>query len=157
VKAFSFRLEQALRWRSAQSTLQEARVSAAGAVVARIQAQLDALQEQLRLSALQIRQTPTGEALNAHAEFNRHAERHIREFGKQLHDARRKLSAEMSLLIQARRRLQLIEDDKEVSRERWQKEFEKETADFADESHLGKQQAEKARLRRLQSHAKVLI
>ncbi len=149
MKTFTFPLEQALRWRGTQQTLLEARVAAAAATVARIQAQLDSVNQQLHLSAAQIRQAPSGEALNAHAGFSRQASLKLREHEKQLHEAQRKLNAEMNLLIQARRRLKLIEELKTAARDRWQRDLEKETADFADERHLA---ARAAKNRALQSN-----
>jgi hypothetical protein len=151
MKTFTFRLEQARRWRSAQLIIQEGRVSAAGAAAARIQAQLDGVIDALRSSTARIRENPTGDVLNAHAEFSRRADRRIRELQKRVEEARRALSVEMAVLVQARRRLQLIDDLKTTERAEWQKDFDKEIANFVDESHLGKLQAEKTRIRRLQS------
>jgi flagellar export protein FliJ len=156
MRAFSFRLEQARRWRNAQLIVQEAKVSAAGATIARLQGQLDAAIEALQASAALIREAPTGETLNAHAEFTRHAHRRIPELQKRVLEARRTLNAEMSLLIQARRRSQLIEDLKDSEKAAWQKDFDKETAEFVDESHLGQLQAERTRLRRLQSQVTIV-
>lgn len=145
MRAFHFRLEQARRWRSAQLIIQEGKVAAAGAAVARIQARIDSIIHAIRQSATVIRQYPLGEVLCAHADFCRYSGRKVRELQKQLSEARRVLSVEMSNLIQVRRRLQLIDDLKTAEQTKWQKALEKETADFVDESHLGKLQAIRSR------------
>jgi len=145
MRAFHFRLEQARRWRSAQLVIQEGKVSSAGATVARIEARIDGIAQSLRSSVAAIREYPLGEVLAAHSDFCRHAGRQIRELQKQLAEARRLLSLEMNHLIQARRRLQLIEDLKAGERAKWEKAFEKEISDFVDESYLGKLQAVQSR------------
>ncbi len=146
MKAFHFHLEQARRWRTAQVTLQEARVSKAAAIAAKIQAQLDATSGELRASAVQIRTGSSGEALSGYADFARQAGRRIRELQKHAQDAGRALSVEMNLLIQARRRLRLLDDLKEGDRQEWQKAFDKETADFVDDSYLAKRNQVQSRL-----------
>lgn len=140
MKAFQFRLEQARRWRSAQLVIQEGKVSVAGAAVARLQARIDNITQTIRSSAAVIREYPLGEVLGAHSDFCRQAGRQMRDFQQQHSEARRVLNMEMNNLIQARRRLQLIEDLRDAERTRWEKAFEKETADFVDESYLGKLQ-----------------
>jgi hypothetical protein len=145
MRAFHFRLEQARRWRSAQLIIQEGKVSVAGAAVTRIQARIDSVIQAIRQSTTVIRQYPLGEVLSAHSDFCRSAGRQVRELQKQLSEARRVLSVEMANLIQVRRRLQLIEDLKTGERTKWEKELEKETADFVDESYLGKLQALRSR------------
>lgn len=140
MRAFQFRLEQARRWRSAQLVMQEGKVSIAAAAVARLQARIDNITQAIRSSAAVIREYPLGEVFGAHADFCRQAGRQIRELQPQHAEARRVLNGEMNQLIQARRRLQLIEDLKDGERTRWEKAFEKETADFVDESYLGKLQ-----------------
>jgi hypothetical protein len=145
VKAFQFRLEQARRWRSAQLVIQEGKVSAAGAAVARLQARIDNITLAIRSSAAVIREYPLGEVLGAHSDFCRQAGRQMRDFEQQHSEARRVLNVEMDHLIQARRRLRLIEGLRDAERTRWEKAFEKETADFADESYLGKLQAARNR------------
>jgi hypothetical protein len=138
VKAFKFHLEQARRWRSAQLILQEARVSKAAAIAAKIQEQLESTTDALRESGVRIHKGGSGEMLGAYADFARQAGRRIRELLKHAEDAARALRVEMNLLIQARRRLQLLDDLKEGERDDWQRAFDKETADFVDESHLAK-------------------
>lgn len=138
MKAFQFRLEQARRWRSAQLVIQEGKVSVAAAAVARLQAGIENLTQAIQASAAVIREYPLGEVFGAHADFCRQAGRQIRDLQQQHSEARRILTAEMNQLIQARRRLRLIEDLKDGDRTRWEKACEKETADFVDESYLGK-------------------
>jgi hypothetical protein len=145
MRAFSFRLEQARRWRGAQLVIQEGKVSVAGASVTRLEARLDNVTETIRSSAAVIREYPLGEVLAAHSDFCRQAGRQVRELQKQVSEARRVLSAEMAQLIQTRRRLQLIDDLKDSERSQWEKDLDKEVSDFVDESHLRKLQAARTR------------
>jgi hypothetical protein len=141
VKAFKFRLEPARRWRETQVTLQEARVGIAVARLGGIQAQLEGVRDAQRRSVLQIREAPTGETLNAYADFSRRADRQLLELEKQAIDARRALASEMSLLTQAKQRLRLIEELKTTANINWHKEFNREIETFAGETFLGRLQA----------------
>lgn len=85
-----------------------------------------------------MRRAPTGETLSAWADYARQSAGRIRNLEKQLLEARRELSAETKQLAQARRRLRLLEKLRERQQARWQREFDRETAAFADEAFLAR-------------------
>ena len=141
MKAFRFQYESALRWRNAQLSLQDARVSAAAAAQTRLHGQLQAIEDALRRSQEEIRAHPTGESLGAHAAFSRLAARHMAGLQKNLEAAARQLAIELNLRMEARRRAQLLENLKSGHQAHWQADLDREISTFADEQHLFKMMA----------------
>jgi len=138
MKAFSFRLEQVLRWREIELGLQRARTAAAIGKVSQLRSLLDSQKEEAALSAEQIRRGPTGIAL---ASYSRHLETErvrTRETGEQLVAAQRALSAETDHLLAADRKLRLLENLREAGHREWRMEHDRELAAFADEAFLGR-------------------
>jgi flagellar export protein FliJ len=138
VKAFSFRLEQVLRWRDMQVDLQKARVAAASSHVSQLRSALDTRRTEVAMGAAQIVREPTGVALASYAAFMEKSRARIRELEEQVAAAQRALTAEMDRLIEANRRLRLLEDLKRKGHGHWQREMDRELAAFADEAFLGR-------------------
>jgi len=138
MKAFTFRLEQARRWRETQVDLMKLRAAAAAGRLAGIEAELEAERSGLSTAAARILDGPTGGALESYARFIEKSRAHIRDLEAQSLAAKRTLTLEMNRLIEANRRLKLIENLKHAGRERWRKEFNGELADFADEAFLSR-------------------
>jgi len=137
MKAFSFRLEPALRWRAALVDLGKTRAAAAASRVARIDAELESQRSGLSTAA-RILDGSTGGALESYARFKEKSHARIRDLEGQAIAARRLLTLEMNRLIELNRKLRLLENFKHSSHGRWRKEFDRELADFADEVFLAR-------------------
>jgi hypothetical protein len=136
MKAFSFRLEQALRWRAAQVNLGKTRAAAAAARVAAVAGDLEAQRSLLSTAATRILDGPTGGALESYARFKEKSHARIRDLEAQALIAQRTLTLEMNRLMEANQKLRLLENLRNASQGRWRKEFDRELADFADEAFL---------------------
>jgi hypothetical protein len=136
MKAFSFRLEQARRWRETQVDLGKTRVAAAAGRLAGIEEELEAERSGLSTAAARILDSPTGGALESYARFIEKSRAHIRDFEAQSLAAKRTLTLEMNRLIETDRKLRVLDNFKHASQERWRKEFDRNLADFADEAFL---------------------
>src|SRR5580693_598836 len=101
MKAFAFRLEQALRWRETQVRLQKSRVAAAAGRLAEIEAIFHARRSELSIAAAGIVDCPTGSVLEFYAGFKEKARARIRDSEAQALAAQRTLALEMNRLIEA--------------------------------------------------------
>jgi hypothetical protein len=136
MKAFTFRLEQALRWRQTQVGLQKSRVAGAAGRVAEIEAILKPLKAGLSGAAADIIHESSGGALGSYASFRERSRARIRDCEAQAAVAQRTLSLEMNRLIEANQKLRLLENLRRTHRGRWHREFDHELAAFADEAFL---------------------
>jgi hypothetical protein len=141
MKAFSFRLEQALRWRRTQVDLQKSRVAGAAGRLAEIQAFLEARQAELSNATAGIGSAPTGFGLGSYAVFKDRSIARIRDLQAQALVAQRTVALEMNRLIEANRRVKLVENLKHGAHDRWLREFDRELAAFADEAFLCRRQS----------------
>jgi flagellar export protein FliJ len=141
VKAFSFRLDQALRWRETQVNLQKSRVAVATGRLAEIAAALEARRAELASAAVRIVEEPTGAALASYAGFNQKSRARIGDLETQAIVAQRTVTLEMNRLIEANQRARLLENLKQTAQDRWRREFDRELAAFADEAFLCRIQA----------------
>lgn len=136
MKAFSFRLEKALRWRETQLNLQKSRVAGAAASVSGVEALIETRTAEAMDGAAEIIRAPTGIALAAYAGFRQKNRTMIRQLKEQLAAAKRAHAGEMEHLIEANRKLRLLENFKEHEQGEWRKDFERDLAAFADEAFL---------------------
>lgn len=136
MKAFTFRLEQALRWRATQVNLGKTRAAAAAGRVAGINGEIEARRSELLTAANRILDSPTGGALESYAGFKEKSHARIRDLEGQALVAQRTLTLEMNRLMEANRKVRLLENFKRASQGRWRKEFDRELSDFADEAFL---------------------
>jgi flagellar export protein FliJ len=139
MKAFSFRLEQALRWRGTQVTTQQSRVATAAAQRSAAQASLTSARAEAASGAadiIDISREPTGFSLSSYASFIDRSRVRIRQLEANLAAAERTLAVERDLLIAANRKLRLLENLKHDAQLRWRTEFERELSAFADEAFL---------------------
>lgn len=138
MKAFDFRLEKVLRWRETQLRVRKARVADATAEVARKQGALEALAAESAQSAASIAREPAASALHAYARFLDRARVRARQLQEQLTNAKRNLAAETDRLVEANRKLRLLENLKSGKQDEWRREFDRQTADFGDEAFLSR-------------------
>lgn len=136
MQAFSFRLEQVRRWRQTEVSLQESRVAAAEAKVAQIRGAAEARRGEL--AAAHIGGNADGADLRAYADFRQRTEARIRELEGQAVVAQRAAATEMTRLVDANRKMKLIENLKQRARTAWTQQFERELSAFADETFLNR-------------------
>lgn len=136
MKAFSFRLEKALRWREAQAGVQKSLVAAALARVSSIEATITAAVEEAAGGAKQIALAPTPIGLASYAGFLQANRARGRRLQEQLAAAKSAASSEMERLIETRRKAHLLENLKSSEEREWRQEFERELERFAGEAFL---------------------
>lgn len=147
MRAFTFRLEQALHWRETQINLQKSQVAGAVARLAEIAASLGAQRSELASATARLSDEPTGAVLMSYARFKEKSLVRIRDSEAQALVAQRTLALEMGRLVEANQKLRSIENLKRTDLGRWRKEFDRELSDFADEAFLSRIQSEKRRAR----------
>jgi hypothetical protein len=144
MKAFTFRLEQALRWRDTQVNLQKSRVAGAAGRLVEVEAILEARRAELSSAATRIIDGPTGAALRSYEGFRERSRARIRDSEAQALAAQRTLALEMNRLIEARQKLRTFENLRRTGEERWRRDFDRELAAFADEAFLCRLQSKRA-------------
>ena len=147
MKAFHFRLESALRWRATQNDLEKSRVAAAAKRVHDIRAAIEARRNSLKDGALQLVPVASGAALELWSAYTGKTQREIGELQKAAKKAEEALAIQTKTMLEANRKLRLVENLKNTARAEWQEEFNHELEAFAAETFLGRQ----ASLHRLQS------
>jgi flagellar export protein FliJ len=140
MKAFTFRLEQALRWRATQGDLAKTSVAAAAGRLSVLEADLESRRSDLSAAASRVSEGPTGGALEAYARFKERSHARIRNLEGQVLLAQRTFTLEMNRLVEANKKLRVLENLKGEAQGRWRREFDRELADFADESFLARRQ-----------------
>jgi flagellar export protein FliJ len=145
VKAFGFRLEQVLRWRETQVNLQKPRVAVAAGRLQEIAATLEARRAELSAAASRIMEAPTGDALVSYAAFRERSNARILDGEAQALVAKRTLNIEMNRLVEANQKVRLLENLKRTAQGRWNREFDRELAAFADEAFLCRLQSKTER------------
>lgn len=141
MKAFTFRLEQALRWRETQVRVQKSRVGEAAGHATRIQILLDTWRAEAASSAAQIVHSPTGMALASYAGFVNRSRVRIGDLNTKLAAAQRAVAVEMERLLDANRKVRLLENLKQAEQDRWHRDFDRELATFTDEAFLARQRS----------------
>ena len=136
MKAFTFRLEQALRWRGTQVVAQQSRVATATAQRGAVEALLESARAEAAGGAADIIREPTSFPLSSYAAFIDRSRSRIRQLEANLAVAERALAAERDQLVSANRKLRLLENLKRDAQLRWRIEFDRELSVFADEAFL---------------------
>jgi flagellar export protein FliJ len=138
MKKFSFPLESARRLRQQQQELEEAKL---GEIAARLHewkrriASLDAERDQAE-GALRGRKTFEGAELSALENYRSEAARRRRNLEADLGQERQRLGAQRQVLVEAKRRVELLERLKEKALADWRREWDKEQEQAATEVHL---------------------
>ena len=136
MKAFTFRLEQALRWRGTQVVAQQSRVATAAAQRGAVEALLESARAEAAGGAADIIREPASFPLSSYAAFIDRSRSRIRQLEANLAAADRTLAAERDQLVSANRKLRLLENLKHDAQVRWRAEFDRELSAFADEAFL---------------------
>ena len=141
MRAFSFRLEQALRWRGTQVAVQQSRVAAAAAQRAAVEALLVSARAEATGGAADMIREPANFPLSSYAAFIDRSRSRIRQLEANLAAAERALVVERDQLVAANRKLRLLENLKDDAQLRWRIEFDRELSTFADDAFLGASRA----------------
>ncbi|MCS7315020.1 MAG: flagellar FliJ family protein [Bryobacterales bacterium] len=140
MKRFVFRLEPVLRWRRGQLELEQNRLRELAAERDRIRMRLRELEQHRREQESQLlsRDALSGAELAA-LEAWRLRQRAERERCQQaLLEAERRLAEQRERVLEARRRVRLLEKLRERRYGEWQAEVERQVENLAAESHLGR-------------------
>jgi flagellar export protein FliJ len=138
VRAFRFRLDQALRWRETQVNIQKARVAEASGRIVRIESALDAEARGLVEAARAAAGNRPGIDMQFYAAFRASTQSRIRKYQVEAAAARRMLNAELKRLVEANQKAEVLERLKSSSHANWQRDFDRELAAFADEAFLNR-------------------
>ena len=146
MKAFHFRLDQALRWRATSVDLEKSRVALAAGLVRQIRGAIEQHRTDLADGATRIASVAfqaSGGSLALWAAFTVRSQRQIKELESSAVEAEKALSAQLELLVEANQRLQLLENLKKSAQSKWQAEFNRELEAFAVESYLFRLQSKR--------------
>lgn len=136
MKPFAFRLQQALEWRATELNLQRAHAAAAIVKASSVESAIRATQAELSNAAALTPACATGLRLESYAGFRRRSQGQIRDLETQLLTARKAADVETAALIEASRKLRVLENLKARAQNQWRREFDRELAAFADEVFL---------------------
>lgn len=147
MKAFQFRLDQVLKWRSSQVDVEKGRLAIALARSAELRRHVNALENQLRTGAAGYHGGTTGIELGMWDAFYKTTRKQIAELEVQSHEADAALTVCRASLLEADRRLRLLQNLRQIRHDRWIADWNRELEAFAAESFLAKLQLEKGRAR----------
>jgi hypothetical protein len=143
VKAFQFRLDPALRWRSTQLRLERESVSLAAGRVAGLQAGLIAKHNELRSGSSELAAAGSA-AFGSWAAYVDRCRRQIRALEDQLREARKALVLQKQKMVEAHQKLRVLENLKRDDHADWARELGRETEAFAAEAFLAGLQRNRA-------------
>ena len=147
MKAFRFRLDQALHWRRAQAKVAETAVQSA---VARITALQNAIEDRRTTFGAEARdlaiETP-GPGIENWTAYSAQTQRTLNQARAQLKEAECELGRHMRTLVDANRRVKLLENLRQTKLDRWNTDLARELEAFAGESFLASYNREERRAR----------
>jgi capsule polysaccharide export protein KpsE/RkpR len=147
MKAFQFRLDQALRWRATQADLAKAKVAAAAGHLSGLQAQLESQRIQVSGDARDVVTGAAGLSLETWAAYLKKARREMILIEKQIREAERNLGEQLRLVVEANRKVRLLENLKQSERTHWNAELDRELDTFSGEAFLVRYNRESSRAR----------
>jgi hypothetical protein len=143
MKAFHFRLDQALRWRATQLDLEKSRVAVAAQRLADLRNALAKFRADLSNSASQVGPVSNGSTLELLSAYTEKTRRQIGELEKGAKRTEQDLTVQTQLMLAANRKLHLIENLKQAAQTHWRDEFARELEAFAGDTFLGRLQSKK--------------
>lgn len=135
MKAFRFRPARVLDWREVERARAASRWQAAQAALARFRLELSSIDEALARGA---DGGITGAALANWAAWQVTLRRHRLAAVQRVATAEAALRLEQGVLLEASRRVKLLEQLRETAWGRWQRDLEHETSAIAAELHLSR-------------------
>ena len=137
MKAFHFRLDQALRWRATQRDLEKSRVSVAAKRLQDLREEIDRRREEITAGARQLPSSgATGALFAAWNGFTEQSRRRIRSLETSAAAAEQDLAIRLQALTEANRRVQLLENLRQTAHGNWKAEFNRELETAAGEFFL---------------------
>ena len=139
MKAFSFRLEQALRWRSAQLDAEKGQVAAAAAALVRMREERAAMHQELTTAGAELSSNESdGLALAVWSKWQVRTLARIQQLERAEQLAEAELKDRMSKLVIANQKRQVLDNLKADRQAQWRADFGKEVESFAAENFLGR-------------------
>ncbi len=145
MQPFHFRLEKVLAWRRTELEVEQFKMR-------RLASEMDAIDRSRAQVALE-RTTAEREVLRAasvkgnqlgvHAAFLVHLGSRERELARRREEQEQRMAVQHQRLLEARRRLRLLEELKARRRAEWAAELNRELETFAAEAHLARWSAKK--------------
>ena len=145
MQPFRFRLEKVLSWRGTQLEMEQYQMK-------RLSAELDATERERALMVVERTRAESavlgagridGADLAAHAAFLVRLGHQERELERRRQEQEQRLAAQHQRLMEARRRVRLLERLKTRRRAEWELELNRELEQFAAEAHLARWNAER--------------
>jgi flagellar export protein FliJ len=139
MKKFAFSLETARRWRERQAEIEEVRLQALFAEKRTLQERVVSLQAELEAEHVRIedKSVDAGELARLD-DFRVWVTREKKRLGISLAEYDKRIEAQRAVLLEARRRFQLVDRLKEKSLIEWCKAGAKEQEDLAAELYLAR-------------------
>jgi len=138
--AFRFPLEKVLDWRRTELELARARFEQQTAAVVALDRERAALETSAVQAEMTVRHwaAVTGGDLAALAAFRRHVRLREDKIGTARAQAQRELDTRGSAMLEARRRVRLLERLKDRRLAEWRRAFDRELEQLASDSYLAK-------------------
>jgi hypothetical protein len=143
MKAFQFRLEQALRWRATQLHLEKSRTAAAAKLLADIRTARESLRTSLNDSTGQLGPASDGAAHSLLNAWTGRTNRQIADLEKLAKKAEMDLARQTQVMLETNRGHRLVDNLKQHAQTQWNADFARELEAFAGETFLGRLQSEK--------------
>lgn len=139
MKKYKFRMERALSVRRLQASLERARFEQAVAELRQIEEQRRQLSLSARHAGSAANQGPaTGLELASLQNFLDHNARMDRALAQRLADAGERVNAARARLMEADRKVRVLEKREERTRRKWKAEFDREIESLAGETFLAR-------------------
>jgi flagellar protein FliJ len=140
MKSFRFPLQRVLEWRQAQLELEESNYRRQMEIVAGLERHVAELEASEVAAERLVRawNPVNGAELEALGSFRKHVKAQEREMQVPCAEARKRLAAQQQLMLEARRRVRLLEKLKERRLAEWRAAADKELEETASESFLAR-------------------
>jgi hypothetical protein len=135
MKAFHFRLDPALRWRSTQLRIEREGVSRTAGQLSALQTELNAAHVGLRSGAADLVSAGSA-AFASWAAYVDRCRRRIRVLEDQSREAKQSLSLQTRKMVEAHQKVRVLENLKRDAQAGWVRELSRETEALAGEAFL---------------------
>jgi hypothetical protein len=139
MKAFHFRLDSALRWRCTQLRIEQENLSRISAHLCALQTEIAAKHTQLRSGSAELATSGTAAFASWPAYVDR-GRRQIRTLEDQLRQGRQALVLQTQKMVDAHRKVRVLENLKHEEHAAWALTLNRETDAFAGEAFLARLQ-----------------
>jgi len=141
MKAFSFRLDPALRLRATQLRVEQENLSRISSHLAMLQTEMMAKHTQLRSGSAELA-TAGSAAFASWSAYVDRSRRQIRALEDQLRQGRKALALQTQKMVEAHQKVRVLENLKQEEHAGWARELNRETEAFAGEAFLARLQRE---------------